>query len=111
MSFELATYGLVSGLIYKLVKKQNIFTIYLSLFSAMIIGRGVWGLVDYVLLSLNNTALTWQAFISGAFLTAFPGIILQLVFIPLLLEILDKTHVLTFVDKTDKKMKAAIEND
>lgn len=44
-------------------------------------------------------------------LTAFPGIILQLVFIPLLLEILDKTHVLTFVDKTDKKMKAAMEND
>lgn len=67
MSFELATYGLVSGLIYKLVKKQNIFTIYLSLLSAMIIGRGVWGLVDYILLSLNNTALTWQAFISGAF--------------------------------------------
>lgn len=103
MAFELCTYGLVSGLIYRLVKKQNLLTIYISLIAAMVLGRLVWGLADYLFLSLSETGLTWEIFISSTVLTAFPGIILQLIFIPILLEVLNKTHLVTFVDKTEKK--------
>ena len=47
---------------------------------------------------------TWQLFLSGALLTAIPGIILQLVFIPALMVALDKTGIVRF---SRKKTEAA----
>ena len=83
MSFELATYGLISGLLYRLLPKKKIY-IWIALIVAMIAGRIVWGLVRWLLFGLAGSAFSWQAFVSGAFLNAIPGIILQLVLIPIL---------------------------
>ncbi len=90
MAAELAVYGAVSGLCFKRFKavmNQNR-AIYLSLIAAMLSGRLVWGAVRYAMLGLGGTAFSMEAFVSGALLTAWPGIILQLIIIPIVVKAL-----------------------
>ena len=104
MSFEMLAYGLVVGLLYSRARFQCIFSLYRSLITAMIAGRLIWGVVRVILTGVANEPFTWQLFISGALLTAIPGIILQLVFIPALMVALDKTGLVRF---TRKRAEAA----
>jgi len=89
MAFELATYGFVVGMLYKRLPKNKL-NVYVSLLSAMIIGRIVWGCVRTLIAGANGSAFGWTAFIAGAFLNAIPGIIIQIVLIPLLVIKLEK---------------------
>jgi len=69
MAFELLTYGLVSGIMYrKVFKKQTVGTLYGSLLIAMVAGRIVWGIVKVILsgIAADAGAFTFAAFISGA---------------------------------------------
>ena len=100
MAFELATYGLVIGLLYSRSRWKCIVALYRSLLIAMVVGRIVWGVAEVVLLGLGGKAFTWELFLSGALLTAVPGIILQLVFIPALMIALDRTGLVRFSKKT-----------
>lgn len=82
MAFELAAFGLIAGYLYS-TKAKNI---YLSLISAMIIGRLVYGLALIVvgpMFGFNPPAIP---FIQGAFLTGIPGMIIQLIVIPPIVE-------------------------
>ena len=90
MSFELAAYGLVAGLLYGLLPKKKA-NIYVSLLCAMLAGRLVWGAVRTILYGLGKSEFGWAAFLAGAFTTAIPGIILQLVLIPLLVMALERS--------------------
>ena len=45
MAFELAGYGCLAGLLFRILPLKNIFRIYLSLLSAMLGGRIIYGLV------------------------------------------------------------------
>lgn len=89
MSIELAAYGLVSGLLYKLLPKKKP-CIYISLIGAMLIGRILWGAARVVLYGLGKSEFGWTAFLSGALLNAIPGIILQIILIPILVMVLEK---------------------
>ena len=82
MAFELALYGLVSGLLYRRLH-QKPGSVYLALITAMICGRVVWGIARLIFAGLQSTAFTFSAFIAGALTTAIPGIIVQLLLIPL----------------------------
>lgn len=93
MAFELATYGFIAGLLYRRMNK-NTGNIYLSLIIAMVIGRFVWGLVSYVLYGLGESAFTWQIFTAGAFVNALPGILIQIILIPVLVLALKKGKIL-----------------
>ena len=86
MSFELCTYGLVIGVVMLLLKKKSLKNIYISLVLAMIAGRIVWGISKWFLLSLGNlnSSFTLTAFVVGGFVDAIPGIILQLILVPLI---------------------------
>lgn len=83
MTFELAAYGAVSGFLYRKLPK-TIPGIYGSLIAAMIAGRILWGIVRVLLTGVSGEAFTWAMFLAGAFTTAIPGIILQLLLIPAL---------------------------
>lgn len=107
MAFELMTYGLVSGLLYGLSRKQGLFATYRALIVAMIIGRGVWGFAQYLQLSLTGSSFTLEAFLAGAFLQAFPGIILQLVLIPAVLFALDKSGIVRFARPEKENLSQA----
>ena len=91
MAVELCVYGLSVGAIYGQYKKQNILSVYVSMISAMLLGRGAWGIAQIFLLGLKDLAFTWQAFIAGAFLNAIPGIVLQLALIPSIMTALHMT--------------------
>lgn len=99
MAVELAVYGIVAGLIYNSLKRQNIISVYVAMIPAMLLGRAFWGVAQIVLLGIGDTAFTWQMFAAGAFLNAIPGIILQLVLIPAVMSALHYTGVLRFKKK------------
>lgn len=89
MAFELAAYGFVAGWLYnKLPKKKS--NVYVSLLIAMIVGRVVWGLVMFACMGLDASKFGLAAFVAGAFTNAAPGIILQLILIPVLVILLER---------------------
>ncbi|MBQ4543558.1 MAG: ECF transporter S component [Clostridia bacterium] len=79
MAFELATYGFTIGFLYNRFHK-----IYISLIISMLSGRIVWGVVKAILLGVADKPFTIEAFIAGGITDAIPGIILQLVLIPII---------------------------
>jgi hypothetical protein len=93
MAFELAAYGIVSGLLYRLLPRKTI-NIYLTLIVSMILGRLVWGAAKWLLLGLAGKAFTLEMFLAGAVLNAVPGIILHIVLIPVLIMALEKAGVI-----------------
>jgi riboflavin transporter FmnP len=93
MAFELATYGAVSGFLYRKAK-HTLPMIYAVLVTAMVAGRLVWGAVRFVLAGLTGSSFPFSAFLSGAVLTAVPGIIAQLILIPLILVALQRAKLM-----------------
>lgn len=89
MSFELAAYGLFTGLLYKAFPKKPVY-IYLSLSISMLLGRVVWGIASFFIFMANNNQFLFNMFITGAFASAIPGIIIQLAFIPPIIITLEK---------------------
>ncbi|MCR5352956.1 MAG: ECF transporter S component [Clostridiales bacterium] len=96
MAFEFAAYAFAAGFIYACVKKQNLLTLYISIIAAMICGRVVWGIAQVILLGLNGKPFTFAAFLAGAVTNAIPGIILQLILIPLVMLALDRAKLVKF---------------
>ena len=95
MMFELATYGFVSGLLYKVFPKKIGYT-FLSLVLAMLAGRVIWGIVTYILTGLSGGEFTFAMFLSGAFVTALPGIICHLILVPLVVCSLQKAKLIAY---------------
>lgn len=99
MSFELLTYGLVSGFLFNLLtKRKNIdykFSLYVSLIISMVVGRIVWGFSRFFIGLVSENLFTLSLFLMEGFVNAWPGIVLQLILIPLLITILTKTKVLS----------------
>lgn len=91
MTFELATYGAVTGLLYRKLPKSKA-RIYISLLIAMVAGRLVWGIVSILIYGIEGSAFTWQMFAGGAFLNAIPGIVVQIILIPVLMLALEKAR-------------------
>ncbi len=94
MAFELCTYGFVSGFVFNQFKKQNLASVYISLITAMLAGRVIWGIAQYILLNATGSAFTFQAFLAGAFINAVPAIILQLILIPILVISLGRSGLI-----------------
>lgn len=97
MAFELAAYGAVAGFLYQKYKGR-LWGIYVSLLAAMIAGRCLWGLVSALLYGAMGNTFTWKLFVAGAVTNAMPGILLQLIVIPLLIILLKKAGVMTEYD-------------
>ena len=83
MLCELAVYGLMTGLLNKLIKTENnILKAYLVLIGAMLCGRITYGILNALIFKAGSYSL--NAWLSAAFVTAVPGIIIQLLLIPIL---------------------------
>ena len=90
MSGELLTYGLISGLIYKLTGCSNKAKhIYPTLIIAMICGRIVYGIISAVLMFLNPALKNLS--VIAAVIDGIPGIIIQLVLIPVIVARIRKS--------------------
>ena len=103
MSFELLTYGLVVGWLYMHSKWHCIRALYRCLLIAMVCGRVVWGIVQWILLGASGTGFTVEMFLAGAVLNAIPGIVLQLILIPAAMLALHRTGLVPFSQNQQEK--------
>jgi len=99
MAFELAAYGTLAGLFYRLLPQKNTARIYLSLISAMIGGRIVYGLVCIPLMGIAKVPYSFEIFIASTVIEALPGILLQLILIPIVLLALQKANLIDISTK------------
>ncbi len=93
MAFELAVYGLVAGFLYKALPKNKI-NIYVSLVGAMAVGRIVWGIVMFCIMGFDLTKFGLATFWAGAVANAIPGIIIQIILIPIIIMLLEKAKLI-----------------
>lgn len=88
MSAELIAYGVIGGI---LIKKTNVIA---ALITAMLGGRVVLAAAQVIILGLNKTPFALETFITSAFVKALPGIIIQIILIPIIMLSLKKANVL-----------------
>ncbi|MBP3684498.1 MAG: ECF transporter S component [Oscillospiraceae bacterium] len=92
MMVECGTYGLVSGLMLKYVHTRSTYAdLYIALVVAMIAGRVVSGIAKALIFT---PGLALSAWVTASFVTALPGIIIQLVFLPSVVCTLMKAKVI-----------------
>ena len=89
MAFELAVYGSMTGILYRILPRKR-GVIYAVLIPSMIVGRVVWGIARLVLAGLSGNTFTWAMFLAGAVTNAVPGIILHLILIPLIVAAMER---------------------
>lgn len=93
MMFELAIYGLATGLLMKLVHTgKQVADIYISLVIAMLAGRILTGIARALIFAAGS--YSWKAWATGYFVSSFPGIVLQLILVPVLYLALQKAHLI-----------------
>ena len=97
MAFELGVYGLVSGLMHKLLPKKKAY-IYVSLLTSMALGRILWGIVMAICMGIEGKAFTLGIFVTQAITSAIPGIIIQIILIPILVMALESRTKLKLND-------------
>lgn len=89
MLVELAVYGLASGLLARVVRTgKTPADLYISLVGAMLCGRVVAGIAKALIFSAGQYSMA--AWVSGSFVTALPGIIVQLVVIVPIVSALER---------------------
>ena len=92
MTVELAVYGLVCGLMMKFVRTgRTTADLYISLVTAMAAGRVVSGLAKAFLFAPGTPPFAW---VTTSLVAGLPGIVIQLVLIPLLVLTLTRAHLL-----------------
>lgn len=100
MAFEMAAYGAVCGALYVLLEKvlsgsngRLVARIYVSLVAAQLVGRLIWGAARVVLLGLGDLPFSWMIFITSGFVEAIPGVVVQLVLVPIIVLALTKAKL------------------
>ncbi|MBQ8895667.1 MAG: ECF transporter S component [Clostridia bacterium] len=95
MAFELAAYAFIAGMLYKRLDK-NMFLFYVELITAMVCGRLVWGLVTFafIFLGMANGTIGISIIWTKTVLQSIPGIVLQLVAIPPIINVLRKNRLM-----------------
>ena len=93
MLCELAVYGLMTGLLSRLIKIKNVTAkTYIVLILAMLAGRLTYGVLNALVFKAGSYSM--QAWTSAAFITALPGIVIQLILIPVLIVRLKKAGLI-----------------
>jgi niacin transporter len=94
MVCELAVYGIAAAVLIHLIRTKNTYVkIYLSLIGAMLIGRIVFGVLNALIFSAGSYSM--RAWLTASFVTALPGIAIQLVLIPVIVITLRKAKLIT----------------
>lgn len=91
MMVELCIYGVISGLLMKKVRTKSTYAdLYISIISAIIVGRVAAGLAKAFIFAANDYSIALWA--SAYVLSSWPGTLIQLVFIPTIVFALMKAH-------------------
>lgn len=91
MIFELAAYGAFASLFYRKLKLN----VYISLIGSMIAGRIISAIVVWVLAAFFMAKLPGPIpFVVGGVAGGIPGIIIQIIFIPAIILVLNKNNLI-----------------
>lgn len=94
MMLELALYGLITGLMMKLMHTGKLIVdVYISLLVAMLAGRILTGIARALTLGIFMP-VTLKSWATGYFVSSFPGIVLQLILVPVLYLALQRAHLI-----------------
>ncbi len=93
MAFELATYGAICGLLYKLLPKKN-WLFAPELIISMVAGRVMYAGFMSVLTGLGSAEFALKLWIINEVPSAFPGIALQLILIPYVMTVLQDAKLI-----------------
>lgn len=92
MLCELAVYGFVAGLLICLVRtRSQAANVYIALIGAMLVGRAAYGAMNALIFRAGEYSL--QIWMAASFVTALPGIVIQLVLLPLIVLALRKAKL------------------
>ena len=92
MLVECAVYGCASGVLLRYVRTGKLYAdLYLSLVPAMLLGRVISGIVKALILTPGLSLSAWA---TASFVTALPGIAIQLVLVPALLLGLERAKLI-----------------
>ena len=101
MMVECATYGAVSGMMLKFVHTGKTYPdLYISMVTAMLAGRVVSGIAKALIFS---PGLALSAWVTASFVTALPGILVQLVLLPTVVFSLMKAKLIPYRYPKEKK--------
>lgn len=89
MSLELCVYGLVTGLLFRGFKSN----IYVALVGGMLCGRAISGVANAILMGVAGKPYGLTAFLTSSFVTGLPGIIIQLIVVPVVVVLLIKIRL------------------
>jgi niacin transporter len=93
MLCELAVYGVVAGIMSRVINLRNkTLGIYIQLITAMLAGRVVYGILNALIFAAGQ--YSFSVWLTGVFVTSLPGIVIQLVFIPIVIIALKKAKLL-----------------
>ncbi len=93
MMLELGIYGLVVGLFMRFFHSKRLLPdLYASLLTAMLSGRIIAGIVKA--LTLTDGSYSFAVWASGYFISCLPGIVAQLILIPVLYVALERAHLI-----------------
>jgi len=82
MLAELAVYGLVTGVMMRLVHTGKKYAdLYISLVTAMLMGRVVAGILRAFVFAPGSYSM--NVWITSYFITSWPGIVIHLIFVPM----------------------------
>jgi hypothetical protein len=91
MIVELGTYALIISLL----SKKRINSIYIKLIVAMVSGRVMAGFMVFAMATVMGLKMKPLLFVQGSIITGLPGIIIQLIMIPLVVKVLEQKSVLS----------------
>ncbi len=93
MLCELAIYGLTAGIMAKIIKTgKPVVDIYAALITSMLAGRIAAGLVNGLIFRAGEYSMSM--WLTASFVTALPGIVIQLVAIPIIIMALKKAKLI-----------------
>jgi len=104
MVFELATYGFLTGWFYRSLRMGVV----PSLLLAVAAGRFVYGVLGYLLLPLIglNQVPLWAPLL-WAVGESLPGVVLQIVGVPIVVSLVERNAAILFVGKRPLKQEGA----
>lgn len=92
---ELVIYGLVSGLVMKHLRTKNLYAdLYIALTAAMLLGRVAGGVASACFYMGTGEAFSITIWAASYFVSTLPGIVSQLILIPILIITLMKARVI-----------------
>ncbi len=93
MAAETAVFGVAAGFMMKTVHTKRLFPdLYISLITAILLGKVISGAAKALIFSAGQYSMA--AWVSASFITAWPGLLLQLALIPAVVAALEKSKLI-----------------